>query len=156
MLIRILAEYYFEGGLLECLEPEKDVLTDEDAVLFFCTNDNCGSSGRMHAKCRVKLESLAVMKLKQQPRCRTWTLQQMESNIWKDKGYSLILKFFPCNCGQGSIRKLDDEIRGAAAATAPITEVEKKAKMPKLGLDVPNHSKCGMKFKTLGQNCQRD
>jgi len=134
------------GGLLECLEPEKDILTDEGAVRFFCTNDKCGSSGRMHEKCRAKLESLAVMKLKQQPRCRTWSLQQMESNIWKDKGYSLLLKLFPCNCGQGFIRKLDDDIRGATAAIVPNSEVEKKAKKPKLGLDVPNHSKCGTKF----------
>jgi len=134
------------GGLLECLEPEKDILTDKDAFRFFCTNEKCGSSGRMHEKCRAKLESLAVMKLKQQPRCRTWSQQQMESNIWKDKGYSLILKLFPCNCGQGFIRKLDDEIRGATAATVPNTEVEKKAKKPKLGLDGPNHSKGGTKF----------
>jgi len=136
-------------GALECLFPNTDVHSSPDVIKFVCSNDDCQSSGLMHEKCYVeKLEPLAVMWLKQQARCRSWTVKHTMQNLWKDCGYKLIVKMFPCNCGQGFIRKHEAEkseqvaaVLRAPQAQAIGQDVEKKLKKPKLNIDMSKGSK---------------
>eukprot|EP00092_Neocalanus_flemingeri_P015608 GFUD01016896.1.p1 GENE.GFUD01016896.1~~GFUD01016896.1.p1 ORF type:complete len:805 (+),score=264.23 GFUD01016896.1:106-2520(+) len=140
-------------GQVSC--PSLDILDQSTAIRVLCSNLTCPQSGLMHQKCFDKFESLAMLSLSKQARCRDWSHKQRLSCLWINRGYDLIYKMCACECGHGHIRRdLDcaeagqDGVEGAAALQ-PLQEKKKKkkseAKKPKL-----NYPKDKVSEKSVG------
>lgn len=141
----------------DCLCPQVELKGNANEIIkMTCSSDSCNLPKLTHPRCFTKLESSAVVALRNvRGRAREWSDKERLRYLWQDRGYELIFKMFQCPCGHGYLRKGGNLaiVDGAAAGSPVDVKKKKKCDLPKLNVPTSCLSQKGVGQYFKDANC---